>query len=558
MSNKKKKNILIFGLDGVTFALLDKWMENGDLPYLSKLVKGGVRADLRSTLPPVTGPAWTSFQTGTNPGKHGIFDWGSSEEGSYGEGMVDSTHIQTDTIWEILSRAGREVGVIGLPVTYPPREVRGFVLTGLLTPNNADDYVYPKSLEGDIRDAAGEYVTAPAHAEMALNTRAWIRELNGSIENREKVSIRLLRDQPWDVSLVYFMETDTVMHHLYHTLDDKDNRLRSGLRSVADPVLTIHQRVEQAVHHIIDEVAEPHTDIILVSDHGFGPLDWIFNVNSWLWREGYLSLKDRWFTKAKRIMQKVGINQKNLYHLGNLLGPLGRSKKWDMQGFNDILGRMFLSMDDVDWEDTKAFSRGGVTGEIRLNIQGRGSPSGVDPSEVQSLREQLITDLEEIRSPYTGENVVDKVLERELVYSGPQSHLGPDILFTTKDMRTDTGGLTVFKSMKPIMPTFALTGTHRMEGIFVGSGPSFKAGARLDELSIMDMAPTLLNLLDLPIPSYMDGRPAKASLASSFSKEHPPRYKEVKLSSPEDRGQGKTDGEDEEIRERLKSLGYLS
>lgn len=554
----KKRDVLIFCLDGLTFDLLDEWMENRNLPYFSKLVKDGVRADLRSILPPVTGPAWTSFQTGTNPGKHGIFDWGVSEEAGYGKGIVDSTHIQTDTLWEILSRAGRQVGVIGLPVTYPPRKVNGFILTGLLTPNNAEDYVYPKSLEKDVREAVGEYITAPTHAEMALNTKAWIRELKGSIENREKVSIRLLQEQSWDVSLVYFMETDTVMHHLYHTLNEEEVGTLSSLRPVDNPVLTVHQRVERAVQHIIEEVAEPHTDIVLVSDHGFGPLDWIFNANSWLWRKGYLSLKDTWVTQTKKMMQKLGINQKNLYHLGKLLGPLGRSKKWDMQGFNDILGRMFLSMGDVDWENTSAFSRGGVTGAIQLNIKGRGSRGGVDPSEAKSLRERLMTDLEGIRSPYTGERVVEQVLKRKKVYSGPQSHLGPDILFTTKDMRTDTGGLTVFKSLAPIIPTFAVTGTHRRDGVFIASGPSFKQGAQLDELSIMDVAPIVLNLLELPIPSYMDGRPIEAGLTSPFKKKHPPHYKEVELSSPTEEGKEKTDEENEEIRERLKGLGYLA
>ena len=125
------------------------------MPFLEKLINDGVRGEMTSTIPPLTGPAWSTFQTGVNPGKHGIFDWGSSGEEGYGEGMVDSSSIKTKTIWELVGEAGKKAGVIGVPVTYPPRKINGFMTSGVLTPKQAEDYVYPPELKKEIEEHKG-------------------------------------------------------------------------------------------------------------------------------------------------------------------------------------------------------------------------------------------------------------------------------------------------------------------------------------------------------------------------------------------------------------------
>ena len=556
MSDSRK--VMIVGLDGLTFDLLDRWCEEGELPYFQRLLSEGVRADLRSTLPPLTGPAWSSFQTGVNPGKHGIYDWRSSETNTDGKEMVDSTNIKTKTIWDLFTQADLNVGVIGVPVTYPPKKIRGFMTTGLLTPNGAEDYVYPPNLKGDLEREVGRYVVAPTHAEMAVNTRSWISELGQSINNRRETASYLLNNQPWDVSMVYFMETDTVMHHLYHTVMEEDESAVSQFRSVQRPVLEIHKKVEAAVERLIEDVADDNTTVLLVSDHGFGPLEWIFNVNSWLLEKGYLSLKDDLGTKLKVFSQRFGLNQRNLYQLGNLLGPLGRGQKWDMNAFSNQLGKFFLSMEDIDWEETQAFSRGGVTGSIRLNIAGRDGSSGVPRHEVNRVRDSLIRDLYDLRSPYTDEKVVDKAYRKEEVYAGPYLTMAPDILFTTKGMRTDTGGMTVFKTLDPIIPAFAISGTHRMNGVFAANGPEIQKGTSLSEMGITDVAPTILALLGLDIPTYMDGEVRSDIFEESYRESLGLRYDDGEDMSPDQEDGGSGSSDDEALENRLKGLGYLA
>ncbi|MFB6291340.1 MAG: alkaline phosphatase family protein [Candidatus Bipolaricaulia bacterium] len=550
MSANANKELLIFGLDGATFDLLDPWFDRGELPFLEKLINQGVRGGMTSTIPPLTGPAWSSFHTGVNPGKHGVFDWGSSGEETYGEGMVDSSSIATKTAWEIAGEAGKKVGVIGVPVTYPPRKVNGFMTSGVLTPKKATDYAYPPSLKEEIESVVEKYRFAPTHAEMAVNNRQWINELKESIGNKEKVSLHLLSSREWDVSMVYFMETDTVKHHLF------PGNARDERGEEDSPVLEVYRRIEEAVKNIYESTAGKDTNVMIVSDHGFGPLNWIFNVNSWLVRQGYMELKDSVDVRVKRAASKLGLNQKNLYKIGDLLGPLARGNEWEMEGFNDILSKMFLSLDDVDWENTKAYSRGGVTGAIRLNVKGREKKGCINPEDVDPVRSRLMKDLEELNNPYTGDPVIEKVLKNEEVYSGSKSPQGPDLLFMTRNLETDTGGLTVFKTMDSIIPSFAITGTHRMNGVFAGYGPKFGRKREVRGLDITDPAPILLHMLGLKIPSYMDGTPRREVFSEEFWNEHKPEYMEHVL--PGGNG-GETDEDhDEEILERLKSLGYLA
>lgn len=544
-----KKELLIFGLDGATFELLDRWFDRDELPFLRKTIREGVYGEMRSTIPPLTGPAWSTFQTGVNPGKHGVFDWGSSSQDNYGEGMVDASSIEAKTIWELASEAGKKVGSIGVPVTYPPREVNGFMTTGVLTPKGAEDYVYPPELSQDIEKEVGEYRFAPTHAEMAVNKKQWIEELKETIGNKEKTATHLLSTQEWDMSIVYFMETDTVKHHLF-----PDGSGNPG--DVKEPVLKVYRRVEKAVKNIYEEVANENTHVMIVSDHGFGPLKWIFNANSWLMEKGYLQLKESATTRIKRAATKLGLNQKNLYKIGDLLGPLGKGNEWEMEGFNDILGKVFLSLNDVDWENTKAYSRGGVTGALRLNIEGREPNGCVPPENALEVRENLMADLKELENPYTGERVIEKVMKNEEVYDGPRSPKGPDVLFLTKGLKTDTGGLTVFKTLDPIIPAFAINGTHRMNGIFSAQGPKYGSETEIEGLNIADPAAIALHTLGLEIPSYMDGIARQEVFNEDFWDEHRPEIRETELPGTEQ----KTDGEnnDEEIKERLKGLGYLA
>jgi len=135
--------VFVVGLDGATFDLIRPWAAAGHLPSLARLMQEGVHGELMSTLPPVTSPAWPSFMTGMNPGKHGVFDFIRRRPGGFD--MVNASHIAAKTLWQLLSEAGRRVGVIAVPVTYPPCPVNGFMISDILSPRHAE-IAYPPGL----------------------------------------------------------------------------------------------------------------------------------------------------------------------------------------------------------------------------------------------------------------------------------------------------------------------------------------------------------------------------------------------------------------------------
>ena len=150
--------VLIIGLDGGTWSVLTPWINNGSLPNLGRLQQAGCWGDLLSTIPPLTAPAWSTFATGKNPGKHGVFHFVSSgfsqaarTVGATPE-IVDSRSIKSATLWDILGHHNRKVGLVNIPMTYPPRPVNGFMITSFLTPPNASVFTYPPELSSKLTD----------------------------------------------------------------------------------------------------------------------------------------------------------------------------------------------------------------------------------------------------------------------------------------------------------------------------------------------------------------------------------------------------------------------
>ena len=150
--------VVIVGLDSASFDVIDPWLEAGELPNLQKLIAEGVSGKLRSTIHPMSGPAWASFMTGKNPGKHGIFDWTRHVDGGYEASLVNSMSLCGRTLWQIASEAGFTTGVVNVPVTYPPQAVDGYLVSGLLTPSSKSDFVFPPHLADELHRAADGYV----------------------------------------------------------------------------------------------------------------------------------------------------------------------------------------------------------------------------------------------------------------------------------------------------------------------------------------------------------------------------------------------------------------
>lgn len=545
--------LLVIGLDGATFDLIRPFAAQGYLPNLQSLILRGSSSELRSTIPPVTASAWTSFMTGKNPGAHGLFDFMQRRANSYDLAPVSSADRDGKAMWEIAGDAGKQVIVMGVPVTYPPTPLNGLMVTGMLTPRGASDYTYPSELKDEIGQAVGEYVVYSDEVYSRGRGEIFLDALKYSIQQRARTAAYLLHKYDWDLGILVFPETDTVCHGLWWAYDSTHHQHgQEDASSFRNGIRDIYQEIDTYVGELVASL-DSDTTVLVMSDHGHGPLRNFLYVNNFLKQKGYLRIKRTAQSQLKNMAFSAGMTPRTVYGalLGLGLGKLRRTLD-KRRGGRGLLKRFFLSLNDVDWANTRAYSIGYI-GEVHLNVRGR-EPQGIVERgiEYERVRDALIRDLRELRLR-DGTPLVEYIWKKEEIYSGAHLDDAPDILFLPKNLETIAFGDFEFGSNNVIEPSYGVSSSHRMNGILIAAGERIAKGAALASPGLIDLAPTMLHLLDLPLPVDINGRVLTEMIRDS-------RAIEYGGSGELDRGRslGYSDEEEQEVVERLKDLGYIS
>lgn len=539
--------IFVIGVDGATFDLIKPWVNDGLLPNFKKLLDDGVHGELESTIPPITGPAWVSFQTGKNPGEHGIFDWLARDKNGYNLVPISSNSVKHDTLWDIIGQQQRKVGVINVPVTYPAREVNGFLVSGLLAPNKKSDFTYPKDLKYDIEENLKDYEILPPQNFEPTKINKWITALKSMIISRKELTLWLMNKYQWDFFIVHFIATDLVQHRMWHTLNNLNN----------NPILEVYKEVDKAIGEIMQALPKD-VSVFIISDHGGGPLYYNLYLNNWLLKKGYLKLKNNLFTIIKRILFRLGVTPKNIYNLLGMIGLLSRGLNLGKGERYSLLSRFFLSAGDIDWKNTKAYSHGNI-GQIYINTIGREPKGCVSKEEKQGLVDEIIAELKKMRYPHKKDNLFEHIYKKEEIYSGSELENAPEILLLSKNMEAMAIGVSEFVSNKIIEPSFTFTCGHRMEGIFIAYGQIFSANKKVVNARIIDLAPTILYSMGLKIPDDMDGVVLDGIFNNNFlghNKAHYYSNGNYKLTQGA-HSDFKSQDEDS-IKKKLQDLGYVS
>jgi len=553
--------VVVIGLDGATLDLLQPWMESGELPVLKDFAANGACGELLSTVPPITPAAWTSAVTGVNPGKHGVYDFYRQIEGSYEFVPVNSSFRRVPPIWTTLSRFEKCVCVVNVPMTYPPEPVHGCMITGLMTPSRGSgdgvEFTHPTALQEEIRRHIPGYRVFPTRSYTKGRWKEFWTELCSVTEARFD-AIRYLIERYGPHFLMFVLNgTDLCQHFFWHVIDpthprhDPQEAARLG-----NPILRFYRLIDEKLGLLLRDLDGDAmggaTTYIVMSDHGQGPLHRWFYTNSWLWRSGYLEFRGGPTTWAKRAMYRAGLSPSNVFKAASRLG-LSRGKV-DLARRQQLLRRYFLSLGNVDWAKTRAYSFGNV-GQIRINLRGREPEGIVPPQEYDAIREKLRSDLLAIRDPSSGEPLIEKVSLREDLYRGDHLELGPDIVFFPRELTTQALGAGDFVSLHSLGPSFGNTGDHRLNGMILMKGHNVRSAVRLVGAKIWDIAPTCLYLLGLPVGSEMDGRILTDAIEEEHARLVPVRYESGWEDSPA--GRRTSPQEEEEIRARLRELGYL-
>ena len=482
MIGPRSPRVMVLGLDGATWALLRRFAGEGIMPNLASFLKRGCSADLITQVPPVTATAWSSFVTGLNPGKHGVFEFllrkkglaenARSAHNPFGEVPVNSALRDGIPVWDLAGEAGLKSVVKGVPITYPPSKLDGFMLSGFLTPFGRRDFVEPPELLDELEAEFGSYRLYHRQVYSKRGVSAVLDELEGVLDFDIKVTRCLMDRIDWSLFISHFWGTDRASHELWHLLDEKHERHDRAEAARHGPRLkAFYSSLDEGLGRIVEHADD--ANIILASDHGFGPIHTYLSFNMWLVNQGLLRFRPGMMTWLKRQTYKLGLTPTLLYRLSM---AMGLAKYRLSGGFHSrqkmqmLIHRFFLSLADVDWSRTRAYSRGNY-GQIYVNLRGREPAGSVEPgAEYNAVRNEVRDRLLEVVDPATGERLFDRVYFREELYEGPYVEEAPDIIFIPRDMGYKALGTLDFTSNNFMDPVYGNSGDHRMNGIFLGLG----------------------------------------------------------------------------------------
>jgi predicted AlkP superfamily phosphohydrolase/phosphomutase len=535
--------VLVIGFDGATFDLIRPWAAAGHLPNLAYLMNQGVHGELASTLPPVTSPAWPTFMTGCNPGKHGVFDFIQPHGSNFT--LVNSTRIKQPTIWQRLSGAGHQVGVLNVPVTYPPQAVNGFMVTDILSVKGTQ-ICYPADLISRYEPELGRYRIAPDVQYKPGNEIEYIDDIFSLIRAHGEWALKLMTHETWQVLMVHFIAMDLMKHALWRFMDHKhpryipspyENAIRDG-----------YALVDAYIGRLLNQLPGEAVTIVM-SDHGFGPLKNMVNLNVFLMQKGLMKLKSDVWTQLKAAAFHYGLTPSSAYRLIERVGLQNMVARVAKSTRNNVIGK-FLSFDSVDWTRTVAYSMGHV-GQIYLNVAGREPQGIVKADNYYQTRQEVMAALQELCDEY-GHPILTRVIPGEESYNGPYARQGPDLHLVLDNYNMIACPLFATEGRVITHQIRGDSGCHRREGIFIAQGQNIRQNVLLPEANIYDLAPTILHMMGLPVPQVMDGR----VLTEIFASPNQVTYADdVESATIVERGF--SNDEATQVQERLRSLGYL-
>ncbi len=537
--------LLIIGFDGATFNLIRPWAEAGYMPNLARLMQEGVHRELLSTLPPVTSPAWPTFMTGCNPGKHGVFDFIQPMGSRFT--LVNATRIKQPTIWKRLSQAGYQVGVMNIPVTYPPQEVNGFMISGMLSPTNGR-ISHPADIVKRYEAELGPYQVLPKVQYKPGNEEEFIAEIYRVLHLRGKWALELMRREPWDVLMFHFLAMDVMKHALWRFMDHSHPRYEPSPYEHA--IRDGYAIVDSYIGQLLDQLPADGNALIM-SDHGFGPLHNMVNLNVYFMQKGLLKLKQDAWTQLKAFAFRHGITPSGAFQLASKLGVQNLAARVSKEKRNNIVGK-FLSFDNVDWSRTVAYSMGHV-GQVYLNLVGREPHGIVRPEEYEQTRQQVAEVLRELKDK-NGRSLVSRLYTRDDAYHGPHAPKGADLHLVLDEYNMIAFPLFATEGKVLTQQIRGDSGCHRSEGIFFGYGPDIRAAGELSQANILDLAPTIMHMLGTAVPSIMDGQ----VMQDIFTNPTPITYSDDGVEDGEASSAAGFSAEEEaQVEERLRGLGYL-
>ena len=490
---KDSTKVVIIGLDGLNPDLVYRWKNK--LPNFRKLMEQGVYGRIRSTVPPITPQAWSCVLCGKNPGHFGYWDFTYRDDYCYGQPELVSSETRderVDSLYRILPSHGKRVAIINVPVTYPPPEIpNGYSISSFMTPSVEKQFTYPDSLKDEIKEIIGEYIIDASTSDMnfrQMDKEKVIKRIYDMDKQRFDLTEYFIRDKNCDFVFTVVMGTDR-MPHLFYRYFDENHRNYTYDDKYKDALKDDYRFCDERIGEILGLV-DDNTSIIITSDHSVQRLDGRINLNEWLIEEGHMELK----TRPRQLA--------------------------------------LLMEADIDWNKTIAWATG-FTGQLYLNVKGREPEGTVDLNDYDRVLDELSEKLKNITDEQ-GRKLDTKVYKRREIHSGEYARFGPDLFIFFDNCQWNISELIGYDSIYSYdTPKGQDDAGHGPYGFFAMKGAGVANKGEMFGADLLDIAPTVLHLMSLQIPTDMEGK--------VLTKKEGVYLEEDK----------------KEVRERLSKLGYL-
>lgn len=451
------KKVAVIGLDCAAPQLVFDVFFN-DLPNIRKLSLTGTYGRMRSTDPPITCPAWMSMMTGKNPGTLGLYGFRNRQGYGYRNlSLVNSNSVQEETLWDILGKHGKKSIVIGVPPTYPPKPIEGYLITCFLTPDTEKEFTYPAGLKDEIKQVADKYIIDVSNFRSA-EKKDLLNQIYLMTENRFKVARYLLESKEWEFFMMVEMGPDRIHHGFWSYCDPGHARYVKG-NKFENAIKDYYKYLDDEIGRLLP-LFDKETLVMVVSDHGAKKMAGGIAINQWLMEKGYLHIKS--------VQDKITA-------IGNV---------------------------SIDWSKTRAWGEGGYYSRIFLNVKGREPQGVIEPGEYGDVRSALKEKLESMTDE-AGKNIGTKVFYPEDLY-GKCNKIPPDLIVYIGDLNLRSigsighPGIYVYDN-----DTGSDDANHDYYGIFMMNGKGNRGW--VNGTGILDVAPTVLDYLGIKVPRDMTG-----------------------------------------------------
>jgi len=529
--------IFMLGLDGMTLKVLVPYIEAGLLPNFKKVLASGCHGILNSTVPSITGPAWTSMVTGKNPGKHGIFEFRTRTD--YKTNIVTRNTSSSEPVWNIFNRNNRNSAVINVPFTYPPDKVNGIMVSGMMTPNVKSNFVYPEDFKKELFKVVPDYkIQVEAKGLLKSGDRdKFSKEVFNVTSSNRKLMNYLLDKRRWDLFFFTFMASDRLQHFLW-----------DGVVGMYPECVKCYKLLDDILGDVLDRM-DDDTVLFMASDHGFKKIEKAFFINSFFKKLGLLTVRKG---------QKMGLLVKMLIVAYTVLAKTGlfSLKKYLPSKLVNSVRNFLLTTgfgNKIDWEKTSVFSMLQY-GIININLKGRESEGIVEQDEYLRLCREVKEQLLRVVDPQNGKKIIKEVFLGDQLYCGKGNVVAPDLVAVANDgyfiIEKEFGDEIVGENKQIV----TYTGDHEAEGFWAAYGNVIN-NKRVDA-EIYDIMPTVLYLMGIAIPEDVDGRVLTGAIDDDFVEKNKIRFERVgKAVCSKEVSLNKT--ETEQLERQLRSLGYL-